>query len=171
MSVPPKSKPSKLESSSASSVVDTGAPTWLVWTLLILSLAGLAVSIYLTIAHYNASTTLACPETGIINCAKVTSSSYSTLFGIPLAVLGLLFFVAVAVLNLPVLWRSHNKWLRIGRLLLAASGILMVFRLLYIELFNLDAICLYCTVVHILSLAIFALTAIGTALSATNTDG
>src|SRR6478672_11845602 len=50
---------------------------------------GLAISSYLTVEHYSGSTALACPENAAINCAKVTTSSWSRLGGIPVAVLGL----------------------------------------------------------------------------------
>ena len=37
--------------------------------------------------------------------------------------------------------------------------------LVYVELFRLDAICLYCTAVHIVTIALFGITALGTALT------
>ena len=74
----------------------------------LLCLAGLGASLYLTIAHYNAKVTLACPETGIVNCAKVTQSPQSTILGVPVALLGLLYFVAIAPLHLPAAWRSES---------------------------------------------------------------
>ena len=79
-------------------VAATSAPRWARLGSLILPLAGLAVSAYLTVEHYSSSTTLACPETGVVNCVKVTTSSYSTLVGVPVALLGLLFFAAMSVL-------------------------------------------------------------------------
>ena len=44
------------------------------WATLVVSIAGLAVAAYLTYEHFTAGTTLACPDTGVVNCAKVTSS-------------------------------------------------------------------------------------------------
>ena len=67
----------------------------------LLCLAGLGVSAYLTIAHYNAKVILACPATGIVNCAKVTESPQSAILGVPVALLGLLYFVAITPLHLP----------------------------------------------------------------------
>lgn len=142
------------------------APRWLPWAGLLMVLAGLAVASYLTAAHYTTPQTLACPETGIVNCAKVTTSSYSVVAGVPLAVLGLAFFAAMLPLQLPAAWRSRRRWLRWGRLLLAGSGILMVFWLVFVELFRLNAICLYCTAVHALTFLLFVQTAVGTALTA-----
>jgi uncharacterized membrane protein len=124
--------------------------------------AGLAASIYLTIAHYDTAKVLACPNTGFINCAKVTSSSYSTQFGIPLAVTGLGFFAVMFVLQLPASWGSRP--LSLVRLALSGGGAAFALWLIYVELYRLDAICLYCTLVHALTIALFGVTAIGTAL-------
>ena len=64
----------------AAAAVEPGVaatPAWLQWTTWALSLAGLGVSIYLTIAHFNTSVTLACPATSTVNCEKVTTSPQS----------------------------------------------------------------------------------------------
>jgi uncharacterized membrane protein len=140
-------------------------PKWLPLSGLILCLVGIADSIYLTIAHYTTPAVLACPDTGLINCAKVTSSSYSEILGIPLAVLGLLYFIAMLGFQLPVAWHSQKQLLRRIRLALGASGLVMILWLIYVELFRLNAICLFCTLVHIVTFALFGLTAIGTALT------
>jgi uncharacterized membrane protein len=136
---------------------------WIPLASLVLAVAGLGLSVYLTIEHFTASTTLACPDTGALNCLKVTTSQQSAVFGIPVAVLGLVYFAAMLVASLPALWRSPLPWIRYGRLALAAVGVLFVFYLVFAELFTLDAICLWCTAVHVLAVALFALTAIGTA--------
>jgi uncharacterized membrane protein len=128
----------------------------------LLCLAGLGVSIYLTIAHYNARLTLACPETGIVNCAKVTESPQSAILGVPVALLGLLYFVAIGPLHLPAAWRSESPLLRRARVGAAVAGILMVLYLVYTELFTLDALCLWCTAVHGITFLLFVVTLVGT---------
>ena len=138
---------------------------WLSTTGVTLTLLGMGVSVWLTIAHYTTKVVLACPDTGLINCAKVTSSVYSMVFGVPLVLLGLCFFIGMLFLQLPVAWRSQNPLIRRGRLVVAASGLVMVFWLVYVELFRLNAICLYCTSVHIVTILLFMLTALGTALT------
>ena len=133
---------------------------------MILSVAGIGVSTYLTITHYTAKIVLACPDTGVINCAKVTTSSYSVIFGVPLALLGLLFFIGMFVVQTPWAWRNRTNFARRGRLAFSVSGIVMILYLIYVELFKLNAICLYCTSVHVLTVAVFILTALGTAITA-----
>ena len=132
-------------------------PLWFQLTTWILSLAGLGVSIYLTIAHYNTAVTLACPATSTINCEKVTTSPESILFGIPVAVLGLAFYVFLAVVNSPWAWRitwPPLRWARVGSVVV---GILFVLYLIYAELFSIRAICLWCTSVHVITFALFVL--------------
>lgn len=128
-----------------------------------LSVLGLGLSAYLTYTHYTAATALACPEHGAINCVKVTTSSYAVQHGVPLVVLGLAFFVVTLALQLPPLWARPERWLRGARLGAAAVGAAAAVWLVWVELFRLDAICLYCTGVHIVAVALFALTGVGTA--------
>jgi uncharacterized membrane protein len=130
---------------------------------LLLSLLGLGVSIYLTIEHYTGNTQLACPESATINCAKVTTSPESVVFGIPVAVLGLPFFVAMIGANLPVSWNSDAAWLRLGRLLALGVGMIFVLYLVYVELFRVSAICLWCTSVHVLTFLLLLVTLVAEA--------
>ena len=138
-------------------------PLWFQLTTWILSLAGLGVSIYLTIAHFNTSVTLACPATSTINCEKVTTSPQSYAFGIPVAVLGLAFYVFLAVANSPWAWRitwPPLRWVRVGSMVV---GIVFVLYLIYAELFSIGAICLWCTSVHVITFALFVLIVFGAA--------
>jgi uncharacterized membrane protein len=130
-------------------------PAWARYSSLGLSVAGLAVSAYLTVEHFTASTTLACSESGPVNCLKVTTSPQSYLLGVPVAVLGLVFFVAMVGLTLPVAWRSGRGELTLARLGAVAVGVVMVMYLVYAELFVVDAICLWCTAVHVITVALF----------------
>ncbi|HEV2636792.1 MAG TPA: vitamin K epoxide reductase family protein [Actinocrinis sp.] len=140
-------------------------PRWIVPSTLLASLAGLGVSIYLTIAHYTTTVTLACPESSTINCERVTTSPESVVFGIPVAVLGLAFFVAMLGLNSPWAWGSAAPLIRRTRLGSAVVGVGFVCWLVYAELFKVDAICLWCTSVHFIGLVLFSLIVIGTAVT------
>jgi uncharacterized membrane protein len=118
----------------------------------LITLVGLAVSIYLTVEHYTAATTLACPENSVINCAKVTSSSYSKIGSVPVALLGAIFFAGMAVLCLPAAWRIGR--LDVVRIAGAVAGVVSALWFIWVELFRLDAICLWCTVVHVAAFAL-----------------
>jgi uncharacterized membrane protein len=113
------------------------------------------VSAYLTFAHYVGAVTLACPDTGAINCEKVTTSPQSVIFGVPVAVLGLVFFASMLLVSLPRVWRRPDPALRLSRLGLAISGVGFAVYLIYTELFTVHAICLWCTSAHILAFLIF----------------
>ncbi len=122
-------------------------------TTLVLSLLGLAVSVYLTVEHFSASTTLACPATAAFDCLKVTTSTWSTIAGVPVAVLGLVFFVAMTALAL-----LTGRIAADLRVIAAGVGTLMVLWLVYVELFLVDSLCLWCTGVHVLTLALLGTT-------------
>lgn len=139
---------------------------WLPVLGLVLAILGVLDSIDLTIAHYTTPAVLACPENAFINCAKVTSSSYSEIFGIPAPILGLVFFLVMLVLQLPKFWKSNNWVVRNSRLIWSVIGLGSIFWFIYVEFHILNAICLYCTGVHILTFLLFILTVIGTAITA-----
>jgi uncharacterized membrane protein len=69
------------------------------------------------------------------------------------------------VLCLPALWRRANPQLQTLRVVAAGVGVLSVFYLVWVELFRLDAICLWCTGVHVLTLALFGIVVVATALT------
>jgi uncharacterized membrane protein len=129
---------------------------------MVASVAGLGVAGYLTYEHFTSSSTLACSDNSVVNCLKVTTSSYSSVAGVPVAVLGLVFFAVMLVLQLPPMWRRPEPAVRIGRLAWAVVGLGTVLYLLYAELFSIDAICLWCTAVHVLTLVLFGTTVYAT---------
>lgn len=142
---------------------DTEAvPRWLPLGAVVLALAGLGVSIYLTLVHYTSAVHLACSTTGIVNCQRVVTSPQSVIFGIPVAVFGLPFFLASALLNLPAAWRSHSPLLRTARLALAVAGIGFAVYLIYTELLVIGLICEWCTSAHVLAFGLFLLVTWGT---------
>lgn len=150
----------------------TGAPSaWVTFTAFGLSLAGLGMSIYLTVEHFLNGSSLACPDTGVINCAKVTSSPQSAVFGIPVAVLGLAFFIFMTAINSPPAWRAPWPAVRPVRVISVIAGIGFVIYLIYAELFVIGNICLECTSVHVITFALFVLivfTATGSSRAAPN---
>jgi uncharacterized membrane protein len=141
-----------------------GFPRWASPVNLVFCVLGFGVAGYLTYEHYTASKTLSCPATGgAINCFKVTTSSYSMIHGIPVAVLGLVFFAVMTLLQNPIAWRLAYRPVIWGRLLWCLAGVGTAIWLIYAELFKIQAICLWCTSVHVLSLLVFVTTAFATA--------
>ena len=134
---------------------------WQSLTTLLLSVYGLGASIYLTITHFEPKA-LACVSNSQFNCEKVTQSPQSEIFGIPVAMLGLAFFVPMLVLCLPAAWRSAQRWVHLARLILSITGVGMIIYLISAELFVIKAICLWCSSVHIATLALFIIIATAT---------
>jgi uncharacterized membrane protein len=142
-----------------------GPPAWLRIVTLLLAIAGLGVSAYLTYTHYSDKVLLGCAENGTINCTKVTTSPESMIFGvIPVALTGLIFYVYLVAIMSPWAWNSTWKWMPKLRLASVIAGIGMVLYLVYAELFQIDAICLYCTAVHAITFVIFVLVTVAAAL-------
>jgi uncharacterized membrane protein len=131
---------------------------WQPIVTLLLSLMGLGVSIYLTITHFDTHITLSCPAGGgIVNCEKVTTSPQSYVFGIPVATLGLAYFVPMIALSLPRAWRSADRRIHLARLALSVVGVGMIIYLVIAELFIIKNICLWCTSVHVLTFILFVI--------------
>jgi len=130
---------------------------WQPLTTLLLSIAGLGVAVYLTVAHFDTHVALVCADNGVVNCEKVTTSPQSYVFGIPVAVLGLAFFVPMIVLCLPAAWRSADRRIHLARLALSVCGVGMVLYLVSAELFIIKAICLWCTSVHVITFILFVI--------------
>ena len=128
---------------------------WAAWVTRLAWLVGLVVAGYLTVEHYTASATLVCSSGAIVNCQQVTTSSYSLLFGVPVALLGLLYFVAGSIF----VWLLAPRW-PAGRVhaagtLVTGAGVAFVLYLIWAEI-QLGQICSWCTVIHVLIIGLFA---------------
>lgn len=134
---------------------DARAPRWAAPVTLALSVAGVVVSAYLTFVHYTEPTALSCPDNGAINCTKVITSPQSMVLGIPVAVLGVVFFVVMLALCSPWAWRSVRREVTWARMTGVAVGIGWVLYLVGVELLSVHAICLWCTAVHLLTFGLF----------------
>jgi uncharacterized membrane protein len=111
--------------------------------LLVLSLAGLGISSYLAYTHW-ADATIACG--GVGNCNLVNNSEYAELAGVPVALLGALCYAAMIASALAWLWLrpSGLAWPVMLLWGLSVGGTLYSAYLTYIEIFVLEAICIYC---------------------------
>jgi len=171
---PAKGKPAATRPVMAAPASTRWTPPWLRWTALGLSILGIGLSSYLTAAHLAGAGVLLCSNHGLVDCAAVTTSAESELFGIfPVAELGLAFYFFMVIINLPWAWRPDWRWLPVRgpraearrravaeaawRLRLGAGivGVLFILYLIYTELITLRTICLWCTYVHITTFVLF----------------
>jgi uncharacterized membrane protein len=141
-------------------------PRWAAPATLGLTVLGTLIAAYLTYEHYTNSATLACSDNGEINCLKVTTSSYSKVFGvIPVVDLGLFYFLAMAALCLPAVWRAANPMVARIRLGGCLVGLMMALYLIWAEIFGVEAICLWCTAVHVITFVLFIVVALAGAFA------
>jgi uncharacterized membrane protein len=138
--------------------MSTDVPTlrWQPFATLVLSVAGLGIATYLTITHFD-KVALICSDNGAINCAKVTTSPQSEILGIPVAMLGLFFFVPMIALCLPAAWRSADRRIHLARLVLSVTGVGTIIYLISAEFFIIKAICLWCSGVHVITFVLFVI--------------
>jgi uncharacterized membrane protein len=121
---------------------------------LVAGVAGLAISIYLTVVHYS-TIPPACPANAVINCEQVLSSPYGVIGGsaIPTSAAGILWFAVSALLAAGLLaGRTQLARVQLGW---AAIGLVTVLALVYLEIVRLGAVCIWCSAAHALVLLIF----------------
>ncbi|HTU76854.1 MAG TPA: vitamin K epoxide reductase family protein [Trebonia sp.] len=149
-----------------------GPPSWFQWTTLVLALLGLGISIYETYAHYTGNKLAGCSANphGTFDCTAVITSSQSMVFNvIPVAILGLAFYVAAVPLFSPWCWRFAGRGRvsqqLVGRLRLASIiiGMGFVVYLIYAEVYQIGQVCEYCTGVHIVTFLLFCMTLVAAA--------
>lgn len=128
--------------------------------LLVCSLAGIGIAIYLTSVHYE-NVPLVCSDKGLVDCARVLSSPYSVVPGtsIPITIPGLLWAVVSAALAVFALYRrDERRWISVAQFGWALVGMLTVLYLVYVEIVRLHTICAWCTAMHVLILLMFLVT-------------
>jgi uncharacterized membrane protein len=100
------------------------------------ALAGLAIATYLTVVHYTGGEPVCAIAHG---CATVQKSDYASLAGIPVALLGVLGYLAI----LASLARD-DEGARTATALLSIVGLGFSGWLTYVEVAELNAICIWC---------------------------
>ena len=112
---------------------------------------GLGVSVYLTFVHFSAAQ-LVCSASGAIDCERVLGSAYGVIAGtaVPTSAAGIIWFVVAVALALLNRRRPQVAW--------SVAGLLTVLYLVFVEIVQLGAICIWCTVAHAMAVVIFLLT-------------
>lgn len=125
--------------------------------ILALAVLGVAISAYLTYAHY-AEAALVCTQSALVDCEAVTTSSYSLVPGtaVPISLAGIAWS-AVSGTGALVALRADPPWLRPAHLAWAAAGVVVVLYLVNAELAVIGRICEWCTALHAVVVATFFL--------------
>lgn len=125
----------------------------------VLGLAGLGVSSYLTYVHY-ALIEPVCVFSA--KCDEVLASPYAQMWGVPLALLGMIMYAVVIALNL-LLWRRDSAWehpIALGIYGVTLTGMVFTGYLYYLEIFVLHAFCSWCIISSIILAIIFVISII-----------
>ena len=129
------------------------APKTAARAAIVFGVLGLTDAIYLTVNHYANLSTVCYAAT---RCDLVLTSSYAVIFGVPTALLGALYYAAVVGLSGWFLWRAEESVWRYLRLLVSAGFIFSLY-LVYLQVFTIGSLCIYCMLSAILTALLFAL--------------
>ncbi|MCX6734696.1 MAG: vitamin K epoxide reductase family protein [Candidatus Peregrinibacteria bacterium] len=120
----------------------THLPKWLIWSLIIVSFIGFLDASYLTIAHY---TGLALRCSVFSGCEQVTTSPYSVVLGIPVALMGVLYYLTILLATL-FYYDSRKSYLPKYIAWATNAGLAASVWFVFLQLFVIKAICQYCMI-------------------------
>jgi uncharacterized membrane protein len=118
---------------------------------LALSFIGYLDSLYLTIAHYRR---VVPPCSVIRGCESVLTGRFSSFFGVPTALLGVVFYVVTFYLTVLTITSQSHRYALVLKLA-ACAGLLVSAFLFLTEALVLKAYCQYCIVSAVASLGVF----------------
>jgi uncharacterized membrane protein len=109
--------------------------------LAVLDVIGLLIALYLSVVELQGGVPVCGPIKG---CEEVARSEYSRIAGIPVAVFGV--GLSLVLLTFAVAWWRTNLYvLLLAHYGLSLAGVIFEAYFLYIQLFVLSAICIWCT--------------------------
>ncbi|HLO04692.1 MAG TPA: vitamin K epoxide reductase family protein [Symbiobacteriaceae bacterium] len=124
--------------------------------VLLLAIAGLAISFYLT-NLYLFGGIVPCGASG--GCQTVAESQYAWLLGVPIPMWGAVAYTAITGVAVWALaMRRLGEWGRLALFGLALAGLLFSGYLTYLELFVIRAICRWCVASAVIMLGLFVAT-------------
>lgn len=108
--------------------------------MIVVALLGFSDATFLAVEHYRGVV----PPCGIVaGCATVTTSKYSFILGIPVALLGALYYLSVLLLGVATLESGNKKFLKLAAVF-TPVGFLFSAWFVFLQLFVIHAICIYC---------------------------
>lgn len=132
-------------------------PKWLIWAMASVAFFGFADASYLTMEHYFS---VPLPCTIFNGCETVLTSSYSVISGIPVALLGVFYYLTVFILLAYAIDTQKGVCAKLA-MSLTPFGFLASLYFVYLQIFVIKAICLYCMVSATLSTVLLVLGMIG----------
>ena len=126
---------------------------WWLGSMLILSFLGFLDASYLTAKHY---LSFEIPCSLLNGCEQVLTSPYATLWGIPVALLGALYYLTVFLFLIAYADRKKAVFLK-GVVLLPIAGFLITLWFVYVQVVMLGALCFYCLISALITTLLFCL--------------
>ena len=128
--------------------------TLVTWGIIIISFAGILNAGYLTMQHF-----IGFPiECNVLNgCEVVTASAYSAILGIPIALFGLLFYIAYFVAGMSIRERHNERLVTLMWYTVSIAFVISII-LTLIQALILQAFCQYCVFSALEITALFVLT-------------
>jgi uncharacterized membrane protein len=121
--------------------------------MMLLSVIGLVDSIYLAIIKITGRTAVCA---GIGDCESVNNSQFAEFYGIPVAVLGGIFYLTITGLLVLEWYRIiPSEWVKYSTFGLSLIGVLYSLYLTYLEIAVLEAICPFCVVSAVVAVLLF----------------
>lgn len=115
------------------------------------SFVGLIDASYLAAKHYTGTIP---PCTIVKGCEAVTTSQYATIGGVSVALIGAIYYLIVLIISVAII-ESRNDRLKKFLTRFSIIGLLASIWFIYLQLFVIKALCLYCLVSAFSSTAIF----------------
>lgn len=125
--------------------------------ILIASLLGAGVMAYLTRLHFLDTGSAYCDISEGFSCSIVNKSIYSEVLGIPLAILGLVYFLAVPYLLFNPQIKKPYRWI----LLFSVFSLVFGLYLSGIEQIVLASVCIFCEISKVIMVVLIVLSAYG----------
>lgn len=120
--------------------------------IFILSLIGALDAFYLTTSFFSSKGVVCFIESG---CDLVTKSTYASWAGIPVALVGLLYYISIAVVSALIYYGKLSIDKIIYIKIISAVGLAASVWFTYLQFFVIEAFCTYCLFSAALTLIIF----------------
>lgn len=128
-------------------------PKWLLILFAAIAFIGFADAVYLTALHFLGQT----PNCSILaGCEEVTSSRYATVGIIPISLFGALYYLMVFLFSLFAIDGGRRGAL-VAAIVFTWGGFAVTLVLVFLQIFVIQALCLYCMVSALSTTLLFLL--------------
>lgn len=138
---------------------------WMPWILTICGSIGLISAFTLTLEKIsllqNASFKPICNLNPVFSCTSIIKTEQASAFGFPNPLIGLIGFSVVITIGMGLFARAKfARWFWLGLSLVSSLAVLFVHWLIYVSLYQVNALCMFCMVVWSITMPIWWYTTI-----------